>query len=68
MAKLANAGLLFRAPELWQGVLALGGAASRRRYGRSATKGEPAQETYHSVTAPPAVFKQLTLIDVTRKA
>jgi hypothetical protein len=31
-------------------------------------KGEPAQEHYSSVSAPPAVFKQLTLIDPLRKA
>jgi len=68
VARLKNAGLLFRSPELWKGVLALGGPASRRRYGLSATKGEPPQATYHSVTAPPALFQQLTLIDTRRKA
>lgn len=68
VARLSNPGLLFRAPELWKSMLALGGQESVRRYGLSATKGEPEQETFHSVTAPPAVFKQLTLIDVMRKA
>lgn len=68
VARFANAGLLFRAPELWKAVRALGGAQSVRRYGLGVTKGEPPQETFHSVTAPPALFEQLTVIDVMRKA
>jgi TldD protein len=68
VARLNGAGFLFRATDLWKGVAALGGAASVRRFGLGARKGEPAQETVHSVSAPPAVFEQLTLIDVLRKA
>jgi TldD protein len=68
VARIAGAAFLFRATELWKGLGALGGTASVRRYGTAASKGEPAQRTYHSVTAPPAVFKQLTVIDVMRKA
>jgi TldD protein len=67
-AVIAGAGLLFRAPELWKSLLRVGGAAAARRYGMIAEKGEPAEATYHSVTAPPAVFKQLTVIDPLRKA
>jgi TldD protein len=68
VARIAGAAFLFRATELWKGLTALGGGASVRRYGTTASKGEPAQQTYHSVTAPPAVFKQLTVIDAMRKA
>lgn len=68
VAALNTAGFLFRATDLWKGLLALGGAASQRRYGMLTKKGEPPQEHYHSVTAVPAVFKQLTVIDVMRKA
>jgi TldD protein len=68
VARLANAGVLFRSPDLWKGVLALGGAASARRHGMTVRKGEPAQIGYHSVTAVPAMFKQLTVIDALRKA
>ena len=68
VARIAGAGLLFRGPELWRGLLALGGSESLRRFGWDASKGEPAQQTYHSVTAPPAAFKQLTFVDSTRKA
>jgi TldD protein len=68
VAIIGGAGFLFRAPELWKSLLALGGPPSARRYGMAAAKGEPAQTGYHSVTVPPAIFKQLTLIDPLRKA
>jgi TldD protein len=67
-ALIAGAAVLFRAPELWKGLLAVGGKASQRRFGKAGRKGEPLQQAYYSVTAPPAVFKQLTLIDPLRKA
>jgi len=68
VAMLGGGGVLFRAPELWKGLYALGSSASARRFGRCAQKGEPAQAACHSVTAVPAAFKQLTLIDPQRKA
>jgi TldD protein len=68
VARIVGAGVLFRAPELWKGLKALGGEESLRRYGFSAPKGEPGQTGYHSVTAAPGVFEQLTLIDILRKA
>ncbi|HEX6536663.1 MAG TPA: TldD/PmbA family protein [Gemmatimonadaceae bacterium] len=61
-------GLLFRASELWKGLKGLGGAESLERFGAAAEKGEPAEAHFASVTAPPAAFAQLTLIDVLRKA
>ncbi|HEY9480029.1 MAG TPA: metallopeptidase TldD-related protein, partial [Gemmatimonadaceae bacterium] len=68
VARLNGAGFLFRSTDLWKALKALGGAESLRRFGHKASKGEPAQSTYHSVTAPPATFEQLTMIDVMRKA
>ncbi len=68
VARLASAGFLFRATELWKGLAAVGGAASVRRYGMSGTKGEPEQDCLHSVSAPPALVKELTIIDPLRKA
>ncbi|HEU4588165.1 MAG TPA: TldD/PmbA family protein, partial [Gemmatimonadales bacterium] len=68
VAVLNGAGILFRAPELWKGLFGLGGRESAHRFGMAASKGEPAQATYHSVTAVPAAFRQLTLVDVLRKA
>lgn len=68
VARLASAGFLFRATELWKGILTLGGPEAVRRYGMRSAKGEPTQRCYHSVSAPPAVVKQLTVIDPLRKA
>lgn len=68
VARIAAAGILFRATDLWKGLLAVGGEQSVRRYGTSEEKGEPAQQCYYSVSAPPALVKELTLIDVQRKA
>ncbi len=68
VARIAGAGFLFSAPELWKQLVAVGDESSLRRYGIASSKGEPAQVTYHSVTAPPAVFDELTTIDSTRKA
>lgn len=67
-AIIANAGVLFRAPELWKSLHALGGARSARRFAAVDAKGEPRQNTVHSVTTVPGVFHDVTLIDPQRKA
>ncbi len=66
--RLVNAGALFRAPELWKSVRALGGSESVRTYGERSSKGQPAQAGFHSITAVPALLDKLTIIDVKRKA
>ncbi|MBX6330973.1 MAG: TldD/PmbA family protein [Gemmatimonadaceae bacterium] len=68
VAMIAGAGFLFRAPELWKGLRAVGGRASVRRVGMASMKGEPGQQSVASVTAPPTVFAQLTVIDPLRRA
>ena len=68
VAALESAGFLFRATELWKALHAIGGGVGSRRYGMSTQKGEPASTSYHSVTAPPAIVNQLTLVDPLRKA
>ena len=68
VARIASAGFLFRATDLWKSLIAIGGEQSVRRYGTRAAKGEPAQECYHSVSAPAAMVKELTVIDPLRKA
>ncbi len=67
-AILVNAGVLFRASELWKGLLALGGKQTVVRYGIASSKGQPEQKAYHSVSAVPALFENGTIIDFTRKA
>ncbi|MHB2032731.1 MAG: TldD/PmbA family protein [Gemmatimonadaceae bacterium] len=68
VAIISGAAFLFSAPEFWKGLKALGGSASARRFGRPSTKGEPPQSCAHSVTAVPAVVKQLALINPYQKA
>ncbi len=68
VARLSGAGFLFRSTEFWKSLMAIGGETALRRVGAPALKGEPPQVCYHSVTAPPAVVKGLTLIDPLRKA
>jgi TldD protein len=58
--------LLFRAPELWKSVIALGGAGSVRPTAVKALKGEPSQETWHTVETPPMLIRQMAVIDPTR--
>jgi predicted Zn-dependent protease len=67
VARLGGVGFLFRAPELWKGLLALGGPASRRPFARRREKGEPEQETWHTVTTVPGVVKQVTTIEAGRR-
>lgn len=67
-AFLINAGTLFRAPEFWKSVARMGGADSAQTFGLSERKGQPQQVSFHSITAVPSVVKDLSLIDIQRKA
>lgn len=67
-ALLEGAGMIFRTPELWGNVIALGGQASAQRFGVIAQKGEPQQIGYHSVTTPPVLLKEMSIVDIKRKA
>jgi len=60
--------LAFRAPELWKNIVALGGPATQQIFGRFRGKGQPYQQTTHSISAVPAKIPQLGIIDATRKA
>ena len=68
VAQYPSAGFLFRSTDLWKSLLSVSSDKQLRRFGVTAQKGEPPQTCYHSVTAAPAVVKQLTLIDPLRKA
>lgn len=67
-AILSDVGLIFRTQELWNNLIALGGSASVWKYGISTRKGEPSQTSRHQVSTPPSIFKELSIIDITRKA
>jgi TldD protein len=68
VARVLGSGLLFKATELWKNLSMLGDSHTARRYGFSSQKGEPPQTNYHSVSAVPSIFKDVTVIDKTRKA
>jgi TldD protein len=65
--RLVGCAISFRSPEFWKNVIASGGPASAQRFGLRFTKGEPAIQRYHSVSAPPLVVKELAVMDVQRK-
>lgn len=68
IAKTSAAAMLFRTPELWSNLVDVSGSLSVRRFGLADRKGEPAQEAHHSVFTPTALFKDVTIIDPTKKA
>lgn len=68
VALVEHVGFLFRSPELWKGLTALGGPESSEDFPISRTKGEPEQTMLATVSAVPAAFKEVTIIDPTRKA
>lgn len=68
VALIQGSGFLFRSPELWKGLIALGGPESSEQIPISRTKGEPEQSMLATVSAVPATFKEVTIIDPTRKA
>lgn len=50
---------LFRAPEFWKNLVAIGGASSSTTRGMTVHKGQPSQDTVHSVKAVAAHFKNV---------
>lgn len=68
VARIGGAGLLFRAPELWKSLNALGGADSAYRVAMKDKKGQPSQLSTRSITTVPATFTQVPVIDPARKA
>lgn len=65
---LTKSGILFRTPELWKSLSSIGGSKSVKRFGVKVRKGQPPQSAFHSVTAPPASFEEMSVIDILRKA
>jgi TldD protein len=61
--KSTKTAVVFRAPELWKGVLAIGGPESLKLSALERYKGEPLQVSKHTVETPPLAVRQLALID-----
>jgi TldD protein len=59
---------LFRAPELWKSLKAIGGQGTQVWSGASLQKGQPMQECQFGVGAVPALFTKLAVTDRMRKA
>ena len=59
---------LIRSMEFWQNIVAIGGAQSLRWRGIDAVKGQPEQQTYHSVGAVPAVVRNVPFVGQARSA
>jgi TldD protein len=55
---------LFRSPDLWKNLKAVGGAGTVMTHGFATTKGQPAQTTTNSVQAPAAVIRNVAMIDI----
>ena len=65
---ITGAGITFRSPELWKNLIALGGPSSERWYGLQRDKGQPIQQTTHSVGAVPGLIQDVRVFDTLRKA
>ena len=65
---IRNAEVLFRTPEFWKSLQAIGGKRSQVHSGVTIRKGQPGQELSFGTSAVPALFKKVAVTDKTRKA
>ncbi len=64
---LYGGGFWYRSPEFWKDLVAIGGERSACWRGASSDKGQPQQNTVHSVRGVAAHFKNVRVIDVQAK-
>jgi TldD protein len=60
-------GYAFRSPDFWKNLTGIGGAQTAVMRGITASKGQPLQETAHSVSAVPARFRNVAVVDLRAK-
>jgi len=65
-AVIDGSAFLFDSTHLWKNLVALGGASSRVRAAASEVKGQPSQLNTHSISAVPAVLKDMIIVDSQR--
>jgi len=65
---IANAEFIYRAPDLWKNLVAIGGPKSALSFGIDNTRGEGRSRMAHTVTAVPGKFKGVAITDPYRKA
>lgn len=68
VARIAKPGIVFRTSELWGNLKALGGTNSSLHVGTIDYKSNPSKRSYSSVDAPPAIFKEMSVINPAQKA
>lgn len=68
VARLNNASAMFRTSELWSNLIRVGGQESVKYSSRMLYKGQPMQVFPYGLYTPPALFKEITFVDETRKA
>jgi len=64
---IGGAAFMFRSPELWKSLVAIGGPASQDTFGFTRKRGEPQQTGRNSVRAVPAKFTNISLVDLVRR-
>ncbi len=62
-----DSAIMIRTPEFWKSMMALGGASSRKDYGFICKRGQPEQALEYSVSAVPAIFQNVGLINETAR-
>jgi TldD protein len=67
-AKIENVGILFQSSELWKNLTAIGGSHSTESRVAQSKKGQPEQKTLYTVSAVPFAAKDVTVVDVKRRA
>jgi TldD protein len=65
---IRNAELLFRSPDLWKSLKAIGGKASQVFTASGVYKGQPSQQLSFGAAAVPGLFTGVAVTDITRKA
>lgn len=68
VSRINSAAILFRSPELWKGIIEVGGPSSQIALGGFLAKGEPQQLSPNTVYAVPTRHEGLPFIDPRRKA
>lgn len=68
VARLHDAGIIFRSSEIWNNINEFGAKETELQIGVQQKKGEPEQGAYHTVRSVPAIIRDVTFIDAKRKA
>ncbi len=66
--ELLGGGILFNTHDLWNNVTAIGGPQSATVVEGTSRKGQPEQACAYSITAVPMVVKNVSVVDVQRRA